>query len=343
VLIIRPSALGDVARTVPALVSLKHAWPDAGIDWLVREGYEPVLAHHPALAETLAFPAGRDAETGKGRAVRMLDVLSLIRRRRYDLVIDLQGLARSGIMTGLSRAAHRVGFADARELAWLGYNQRIDAPRTLHAVTRTLKLIAGLGIEPVTDLSLYVGDEDRAWFANWADDVGVAPGRFLCIAPTARWQCKCWPATHFAEAAERLLAESDLADRVVVLASPAEREMVKPMLDRLGTRAAMPSTHVGQLMAVLAKARLLLCNDSAPLHLAVGLHTPLVSIFAATDPGLVGPYQRDASVVLPDGWTSSGPRLYRQLKDDASWISQITVEQVVRAAHEELERTAGQS
>ena len=162
VLIVRPTALGDVCRTVPALVTLRRAMPDARIDWLVHDDFADAVRHHPDLDDVVTFPRrqlGRILKTGRaaGRAMRWLGDL---RRRRYDLAIDLQGLFRSGLITRLTSAQRRVGYANAREFAWLGYNRRHAVERTLHTVDRMLTLLEADGYTPQRDMRLYVGDEE---------------------------------------------------------------------------------------------------------------------------------------------------------------------------------------
>src|SRR6185369_11864763 len=154
VLIIRPSALGDVARTVPALATLRAALPDAQIDWLVHDAFADAVRHHPMLKGVIEFPRQRFARFMRDRATTR-EVTAWARRlgdAKYDLVIDLQGLFRSGLMTRLTRAPRRVGFANAREIGWLGYNRRHHVDRSLHTVDRMLVLLEAEGFAPVRDM-----------------------------------------------------------------------------------------------------------------------------------------------------------------------------------------------
>lgn len=315
ILLIRPSALGDVARTVPVLASLRQAFPEATIDWLVDERYIDAVRHHPMLDGVVPF-ARRDRSPAK-----LLGLRRRLHAQRYDRVYDLQGLLRSGLMARATSAARRVGFADAREGGWLGYNvrHRID-PAIKHTVDRMLALVEADGIEPVRDMMLHVGEADRAWAADWLKQRGWSGG-YVCVAPTAQWLCKCWPIDRYAEIAKRV-------DRpVVVLAAPHEAAQVQPLLDALGDRAVLPRTTVGQLMALIEYTDLLLCNDSAALHIAVGLDRPIVALFGPTDPRKVGPYQREGTVVQPP----DADKLvfdYRKQRDDQAIISRVTVEMV---------------
>ena len=164
VLIIRPTALGDVVRTVPALVSLRAAMPQARIDWLVHDAYADAIRHHPALDGVIEFPRRRfgRAWTSPAIARELWRWTASLRRARYDLVFDLQGLARSGWFTFVTGAARRVGFANAREGAWLGYNRRHRVDAEVHAVDRMLALLEAEGVPVQRDMRLYLGDADRA-------------------------------------------------------------------------------------------------------------------------------------------------------------------------------------
>ena len=168
-------------------------------------------------------------------------------------------------------------------------------------------------------------------------DVGHEP--YVCIAPTAQWRCKCWPIERFIELTRRLLGQwrphrRDAAQsgggHVVVLAAPSERVQIAPLLDAFvdDRRVHWPTTTVGQLMAIIARTDLLVCNDSAPLHIAVGFDRRIVCLFGPTDPSRVGPYQRDDTVLQPPGITPRQMTQYRRRRDDQSLIAQISLKRV---------------
>lgn len=334
VLLVRPSALGDVARTVPALVTLRRAWPEARIDWLVAESFVDCVRHHPLLDGVVSFARERLARFGL-RPAATAEGFRFARRLhapRYDTVVDLQGLFRSGLFSALTRARRRVGFADAREGGWLFYNVRHRVNGSVrHTVERMLALLEAEGLEPQRDMRLYLGERDRAWLADYLGAHGIPADDYVCVAPTARWGCKCWPVDRYAQIARRVL-ERDAVSRVVVLSAPSERKQLEPMLAALrghieAGRVHAPTTTVGQLMALVSGARLLLCNDSAPLHIAVGFDRPIVAVFGPTDPAAVGPYGRQDAVVLPPGGV---PAVfdYRGHGDDPTLIGQVELETV---------------
>jgi len=339
ILIVRPSALGDVARTVPVLVSLKRAFPEAKIDWLVQDSFADVIAHHPDLSEVAEFPRGRFRGFGRNWAVtrEVFAYLGQLKQRQYDRVYDLQGLSRSGWLTWFTRAPHRVGPADAREGAWLAYHHRVKINEDVqHTVDRMLAVIEGDGVEPVRDMRLFVGDDDRAWAEAYMKKHAMRRGHFAVVAPTARWLCKCWPVDRYDQIIDRL-DQCDLHEAVVV-ASESERTDAAPLLDHvdgsLRRHDLIGKTTVGQLMAIIDAAGLVLANDSAALHIAVGLGRRVVSVFGPTDPAKVGPYRYSTGLVCAE--TEPGIN-YRSVGDDQTLIAGVSVDAVWQAVQRVLQ------
>lgn len=332
VLIIRPSALGDVSRTVPALVSLCLAMPQARIDWLVNEGFADAVRYHPALAGVVPFARRRLAAMLRSPAVarEARAFLSSLREARYDLVFDLQGLLRSGFFAWTTRAPRRVGFADAAELGWMGCNRRHRIDPELHTVDRMLTLVEAEGVAAVRDMRLYVGAEDRRWADAYLAERSIKAGGYFTIAPTARWLCKCWPIERYVQVVRRLLDTGLAGSAGVILAAPSEREQIRPLIEALGAGAPMhvPQTTVGQMMALLSRTSLLVCNDSAPLHIAVGFDRPIVSIFGPTDPKRVGPYRRPDAVLEPEELRGVRRVDYRHRREDQSIIAGVSFDRV---------------
>lgn len=335
ILIVRPSALGDVARTVPALVSLKRAYPNTPVDWLVNDAFADAIRHHPDLDCAIEFPRKKFSRFGMSLSVtrQAARYFRDLRGRGYDTVYDLQGLGRSGWLTWVTGAARRVGPSDARELAWLAYNKRVrvrpDCPQT---VDRMLAVLEGDGVQPVRDMRLYVGQEDRAWAQQLFHSLGLDPATSAVVAPTAAWVSKRWPVERYDALIQRL-GEWGVSDCVIV-GSASERASVASLLQtpRAGPRRhdLIGKTTVGQLMAVMEHASLVIANDSAALHLAVGLGRRCVGLFGPTDPEKVGPYRYPQAVVAaarPEGIN------YRAVKNDQSLIAGITLEQAMEGIH----------
>ncbi len=327
ILVIRPSALGDVARSVPVLAALKQAWPAAAIDWVVESGFEAVIDQHPALGKAISFP--KKAIRDSARRLQFGPLLSfrrVLRNGAYDLVLDCQGLGRSAAMARSTGAPRRFGHADAREFGWLAYTTRVPTSVETHTVDRMLTLAAAAGAPaPEPDLRLYSSPEARAWLAEqeWAS----AP--FVVLAPTSRWPAKQWPSTRFAGLAAAL---ADAGLRVVFTGSASERDQVQPCLAVAGTKCgvidAVGTLSLAQLMAVIERSSLVVANDSAALHIAVGFDRPIVALFGPTRVHRVGPYRREADVI--QHITDSDP-LEHKRSENVALMERISLEEVLQA------------
>jgi heptosyltransferase-1 len=323
ILIIRPSALGDVARSVPALASLRVAYPHARIDWVIEEGMEGVIESHPALTSAVIFPKRAiKAAAQRLDAKPLLMFRSALRSKNYDAVFDLQGLARSAMMTYATGAPVRVGLADAREFGWLAYTHKSTAPAAMHAVKRMLDIVRAGGVEPFDDIRLYTSETADQWLRTqpWSN------ARYAVIAPTSRWPAKQWPQERFAQLASWLTQEGL---RVVVVGGKSEREQCPAILRTASTDSAIidciGATTVAQMMSVIKHSALVVANDSAALHIAVGFSRPLVALFGPTRVERVGPYRRELDVIQHVGPDDD---LRHKVASNVRLMERITLQEV---------------
>lgn len=327
ILIIRPSALGDIVRSVPVLAALRVRYPGARIDWMVRDSFVNAVSAHPALDTVIPFARktlGR--QTRRGRFGELRRWLGALRRTRYDAVLDCQGLFRSGFFSFATGAPRRIGYRDASELSWIFHNERVDAPRSMHTVDRALALAAACGADTSEpDVSLYARDDERSQV------VIEYPEPYAVLAPTSAWPAKCWPIERFVDLAKRL-ADHPALGRVIVVGGPGERLHCAPLLElaerhpRITDRVG--STSIALLMAIIERARLIVANDSAPLHMGVGFGRPLVALLGPTDPQLACPYGREADVIQH---IEPGDEFYFRDARSATMITRIGVEEVAQA------------
>src|SRR5947209_15498537 len=196
--LIKPSALGDIVHALPVLAALRQRFPAAHITWVVNRAYEPLLAGHPDLTDTLPFDRGAFKTGVRAAIASSLRFGAELRRRRFDLVIDLQGLLRTGLMCLASGAPTRIGFANAREGSRHTYTRRIRVPDAdrLHAVDRYWRVVEALGAGHLPKrFHVPIPAADREWAA--AELAGL-PRPWLAVAVGARWLTKRWPPAHFA-------------------------------------------------------------------------------------------------------------------------------------------------
>lgn len=335
ILLIRPSALGDVCRTVPLVASLRARWPGATIDWLVQDTFVDAVRGHPAVNEVIPFPRSKFASWyTPPTAARFVQWLRGLRRRRYDIVIDAQGLARSALITWATGAPVRVGHANAREGGRLAYTLRVEDGGAVHTVDRMLRLVEGAGAPIVRDMRLYPPPD------TYASHTPV-PGWYAVLAPTSRWPGKQWPPERFAELARLLLSRPEFGiERVVVVGGRNERDQCHAVLDLAATERRIIDrvghTSIAELMAIIGRAgcRVLVANDSAALHMAVGFARPLVGLYGPTDVAKVGPYGAADRVIQhrePGDVLDHKNELIGRVM-----MARITVDEVVRAVERQL-------
>ncbi len=294
--IIKPSALGDIVHSLPVLSALRVRFPSARITWVVNSAYEPLLTGHPDLTDTLPFDRG--AMKGVHSAIAAtFSFTAELRRRRFDLVIDMQGLFRSGLMAWASGAPRRVGFLNAREGSRYAYTHKLKSPAldAAHAVDRMWVVAEAFGVghlPKVFRVPLQPAEVETA-----TRELAALPRPLVAVAVGAKWLTKRWPAAHFAEVLNR--AQSHFGGSAAFVGTAedtsASQEVIAklrgPALDLTG------KTSLPRLTAVLSLADAILANDTGPLHLAAALGRPCVAPYLCTRVALHGPYTQSTSCV----------------------------------------------
>ncbi|MBV9490080.1 MAG: glycosyltransferase family 9 protein [Verrucomicrobia bacterium] len=322
ILLIKPSALGDVVHTIPLLPKLRARFPDAQIDWLITPENAELVRDHPALSGVILFDRTKLARFGRSwePTIEPVRLLAKLRRARYELVIDLHGQMRSALFTLATGAPVRIGFdrpdrskltepaheelgnsprrgwAGAREGSWVAYSYRIPiATLNVHAIDRYLWLGPVLGLDDAPAdgrifLSATAELEAERLLGRWASQ-----DRFAALVPGTRWETKHWIPERFAEVGEWFERQGF---GVVVLGTRRDRWRARAIAERCPDAIDLCGrTTPGQLAAVVKRAAVCLTNDTGVMHLAVALETPVVSIFGPTNPVHIGPYGRPHAVV----------------------------------------------
>ncbi|WP_339911183.1 lipopolysaccharide heptosyltransferase II [Symmachiella dynata] len=285
--IIKPSALGDIVQSLPLLSPLRTRFPEAEISWVVNRGLSGILADHPDLHQVIPFDR-HGGLSSWGKLLRQLHAA------RFDVVMDLQGLLRTGVMCAATRAPIRIGLETAREGAGVACNVKIPGTgRLMPAHARYWRVAEAFGVGDASrQLQLSFSDADVSAAARLLDGL---PRPLIAIHPGARWVTKRWPTEKFAEVACAAISEN--AAGIVVLGSGDEASLAADVESRIvaatGTannvRNLAGQTSLKELAAVLQSVDMVVSNDSGPMHLAAELGTPVVGIFTCTDPVRSGP------------------------------------------------------
>jgi heptosyltransferase I len=360
ILLIKPSALGDVVHTIPVLVKLRARYPSARIDWLITPENAEIVRSHPALSDVVLF-ARRDFSKRGRRWPAMLaffDLLKQIRRAKYDLVIDMHGQVRSALFSLISGARVRIGFdrpvkrsrtvsaehdlrniashgwRGAREGSWIAYTHRIAiSTLDVHAIDRYLWVAPLLGLdEDPPDLTIYLSPETTRKAERLLKEHGVAASQpLIVLVPGTIWETKHWTIEGFAGVARQFLH-----DGFAVALAGTKRD--QPRCRQIA--AAAPGacdlsgkTTPADLAALIRRAEVCVTNDSGSMHLAASLGKPMVSVFGPTNPVHIGPYQRPESVVRVD--LPCSPCNYRRLSQcpfDHACMKQVKSAMVVERA-----------
>lgn len=272
--------------TTPLWRALRDAFPEAEIWWLTRPDAAPLIAPLVGPDRVLTFDK-RGKESG---LAGMQAIAAKLRALRFDVAIAVQRSLRTAVTLALAGIPERVGFAGAPGSPL--YQHRVPQ-RGAHARDRLLALATPFGIRPVPPPLpvLEIDPEAASAVAARLASAGVGDDeRLLVIAPGSAWETKRWPAERFAEAACALVGQE--VDRVVVVGTAGDAAHAATIAAALARRTHGGSTTLdlcgrtstAELVAVLARATLVLANDSAPAHVAAALRRPVVVAFGPTVP-----------------------------------------------------------
>lgn len=289
--LIKPSALGDIVHALPVLTALRRRFPAACITWVINSAYEPLIKNHPDLTDTLPFDRAA-FRRGISKPVRYaLSFAAELRRRQFDLVIDLQGLLRTGLMCLATGAPRRIGFANAREGSRYCYTHKLPVPDAdrIHAVDRYWRVAESLGAGDVPK-RFYVPLDAAEVNAVRAELAGL-PRPWVAVAVGAKWVTKRWPTTHFAELLNQMQSHSGgtclfvgTGDDTALSRACEAAGGLAPARDFTG------QTSLPRLAALLSLCDVMVGNDTGPLHLAAALGVPCVAPYTCTQVALHGPY-----------------------------------------------------
>ena len=286
VCVVKPSALGDVVQAMSLLPVLRRRFPGAEISWVIAAGLRDLVDPHPLIDRVIPFER-------RGGLTDWRRLLTDLRAARFDVVFDLQGLARTGLMTAATGAPVRIGLESAREGSRLACHRLIpDTGRAMPAHARYWRVAEELGcghFRRATPVAISGGD---AAFARRAVPRSGRP--LLALVPGARWETKRWPAEKFA----RLAVKSYRAwgATPVIVGAPDEVDVcgeAERLIRRFAPAADVTNlagrTTLRQLAAVLHRCDLAVSNDTGPMHLAAAVGTPVTGVFTCTDPVRSGP------------------------------------------------------
>lgn len=279
-----------MATPVPR--AIKRRIPGAHVTWLVEEKAQDILLGNPDIDEVMVFPRARLRELRRRRAYGRLAIegfrfIRTLRAHRFSVAFDLQGLLRSGVLTWLSGAKHRVGFADARECSTLFLTHRVQPQSPyVRAGGRSLDALRLLDILPDSfDLTVPVATDDDQAAVRILESAGVGRGcRIATLCPATTRPNKHWTEEGFAALIDGLYRRYGLTS--VLLGGPGD----EPLLRRIEALAEVPPvllagrTSLKQASAVIRRSELLVSVDTGLLRVGLAMRTPTIALFGPTNP-----------------------------------------------------------
>lgn len=339
-LIVKLSSLGDVIHNLPVLRTLRRNFPKSYIAWVVEEKCRDALYNNPDLDELIVLRTKHWRRHWDRQSFgELCEAIGHIRRQRYDVVFDFQGLAKSGLIAWLSGSPERVGFHrhDCREYlnTWFTNRKGAYVGKNVHVIDKNLSLLRSLGVDNfVKEFPLAIPPSaDEYITAYLKNNPELMSNPVAAINPGVGFKTKQWELARFAQLGDRIAG--DLGYHILLTWGPGEEEKVKYIASRMNKKQWIaPPTSVHQSIALFRHINLFISCDTGPLHLCSAMGVPTVSIFGPTDPVRNGPIGAKNEVVyktLPCSFCYK-----RQCPTRNECMSEVMVEDVFLAVKKSI-------
>lgn len=324
-----PNWIGDAVMATPALGAVRETFPEAHVAIVANPLVAELFSFHPDCDQVIRFGKRSD----QGSMVDFWRFCRSLRSERFDLAILFQNAFKAAIMAVLAGIPRRAGYrTDGRGLLLTAGVPAVDKKHGLHHVDYYLQMLGQLGI---------AGGDGRLRLALTAEEEGRAverlgAGQWIALNPGASYgAAKRWFPERFAAVADGLAAEFGV--RVVLTGGPGEmeigRDIEKSM--KIAPLNLIGRTSVRELMATLAHCRLVVTNDSGPMHIAAAFGVPIVAVFGPTDHTTTSPLAGNCRIVRSG--VDCAPCMLRECPTDHRCMIGVTADAVLAAARELLE------
>ncbi|HIP38606.1 MAG TPA: lipopolysaccharide heptosyltransferase II [Desulfocapsa sulfexigens] len=320
ILIIKPSAWGDIVHTLPFLAAITKRYPEAEIHWVVAKGLHKFLEGHPLINKLWIMDKNGWKDLSRmGQTCKEINTFRKgLRNEHFDVSVDLSGLLRSGLISWAAGATYRLGFSDSDEGSPFFYSHKILGGDQIHAIDRYLKLARFLDCD-IEDISYPLPP-----LPDIQELQADLPDKFCILAPSAGKKANRWPAKRFGQLAEKLPIPS------VIIASYADREIAEETVHAANGKAINLAGKTGlmELVTLIGKSQFFVCNDTGPMHIAAALGIPVFALFGPANPTRTGPYGKNNTVIQEE--LDCSPCYARKPCTKHNWrcMKELTVEKV---------------
>lgn len=320
--IVMMSAVGDAVHVLPVINALKRANPKTRITWVLQPAPATLVRGHRSVDEIIIFDRAR------GLAA-FSDVAAELAKRRFDLVINLQVYFKAGIVTALTHAPVKLGFdrARARDFNWLFTNKKIPVSPVQHVQDQYFEFLTAVGVSPEPiewELGPWPGERDWQRTFTSSIDRPIASIVVATSKPEKDWLPERW-----AEVADALHEQFGM--QVVLVGGKSGREVAAERIVMLNSKHK-PRSELGSglrnLVSILDASALVLSPDTGPLHMAVALDRPVISLMGYTNPKRTGPYRRFQDLII-DAYGDPGEDYPISMENRPGRMKRIETKQVL--------------
>ena len=281
------SSLGDVLHTLPFIAVLRERFPKARLTWLVHPQFDAFVPDSPVVDEVIHFDKVKFNKMGicdKWSYFR--EMRSLLHSKKFDLVIDMQGLFKSAVLAAISGCDNRIGYCEMREGSGLVSKAVTGIHAGDHVIERYLDVARYLGCT-VNEIQFPMPDLRKEWLAVAGKSEAVKRP-YVVLVPGARWETKKWPADYFARLAEMIVRDG----KQIVLAGGPEDRLLGQQITELahGVADLTGKTSLRELGALIRHCTAYISGDTGPLFIAAAMRKPLIALYGPTRPDRTGPY-----------------------------------------------------
>jgi lipopolysaccharide heptosyltransferase I len=349
ILIVRLSAIGDVVHALPCLAALRKHFPQAYIAWVCEDFVSDLLRDHPQLDEVFVIPKKRWRRPSfRVISKEMIPFFRTLRKKRFDVAFDFQGLTKSSMISFLAGAKTRVGFdgPDGREISRVLNNRKVlPGPDDVHVVEKNFSLLREVGIiGKIPDAVIPIQPEDVEYIDDYMNRANPDNHPLAGLQITAGWETKELPHKTYIGLALKLEKERGL--RSIFTWGPGEEELVERIADEVkdggGTPLVAPPTKLRQLASLISRCRVMIGGDTGPMQMVGPLDVPSVAIFGGSDGQRNCPYTKRGIVIQKTElecvpcWKTKCPK---KGEDRLKALNMITVDEIVAAVDEVLKMT----
>ena len=337
ILIIKLSSMGDVIHGMPVVAALKKIDPETEIHWLVNRSWAPLIKTVNGVNGL--FEWDREAWKKSKNLFKNIKAFFILihrlRNERFDVVIDLQCLFRSGFFAWVSGAPTRIGLDNARELSEWFYNQTAPVKgKGLHAIDQNMQVIKILYPSyPNCKVEFQMTLPEEVLSSMSKKTQNITGSKKYCVfSPEARWPSKRWELDHFKKLAQSIVQEQDFF--VFIVGQEKKTEQAFFQKEPAQIVSLIHQTSLVEMAILISGAQFLVCNDSGPMHLAVALGIPVLALMGPTSPLKTGPYQ---NAILFQSHLDCSPcfkRICPKLKNSSLCLKKIQTEEVMKTLRE---------